>query len=275
LNINLDTFRTIQQFVREDAKRGAMVQFSTPPGTCDLQEAPGIPLRNGLTKACCAAVDVLYADILYEADYYIVGIPIFPTCTVSSSEVKVECVEVELCSNACGALAAANGVCEDGGMDSKASTCKLGSDCEDCGPRMKVDGKPSADTVQRAKNYLCKMENSECIASVMEAYYPIWAEDAAVALWTTYSDDENRGTERWSPPSCKGNVCPMPGYTNFGRLDNFYYETPTPFSTTATCCASLQVMNAWFHFETVGRSYWNPYLVGIAYDDACPGYHRS
>jgi hypothetical protein len=30
------------------------------------------------------------------------------------------------------------------------------------------------------------IHTSECISSVMEAYYPIWAVDAAVALWTTY-----------------------------------------------------------------------------------------
>jgi hypothetical protein len=60
--------------------------------------------------------------------------------------------------------------------------------------RMIAHGKPSAVTVQKAKDYVCQMKNSECISSVMEVYYPIWAEDSAVALWRTYTDDENRGS---------------------------------------------------------------------------------
>ncbi len=264
-DVDLDTFHVfaIRQFVRGgDATKAATVLFWTPPGYCDLQETPNIPLRNGLTQACycVAAVDVLDADILFEADDCTTGgvcvggggVPVFPACAVSSSDgggLDVESnVEVELCSNAC-ALVAANGVCEEGGIANGSSTAsssttttstELGSsDCKDCDPRMDVRGKPSVETVvQRAKDYACRqMQNSECISSssvmVEAAYYPIWAEDAAVALWTTTcTGDENHGTGNWAPPSCcKGTMCQMPGCTNFGRLGTFHYETPTPFTS--------------------------------------------
>jgi hypothetical protein len=40
--------------------------------------------------------------------------------------------------------------------------------------------------------------------------------------------------ETWSAVPQPFTGSQMPGYTSFGRLDTFYYETPTPFSTSAT-----------------------------------------
>ena len=47
----------------------------------------------------------------------------------------------DLCFNSCNS--AGDGVCDDGGLSSRASACQLGYDCDDCGPRSLASYTPS------------------------------------------------------------------------------------------------------------------------------------
>jgi hypothetical protein len=113
------------------------------------------------------------------------------------------------------------------------------------------------------------MDNSECMPSVLQIYETAYTEDDAIAFWKTYTDDENRGTERWEPPYCKGNICKIVGFNLGGRLNSYFYNPP--LESNSTCCAAAQVMSSWFHFETVGRSFWNPYLIRSETDTCVSG----
>jgi hypothetical protein len=94
---------------------------------------------------------------------------------------EVECVGIELYDNSC--PTGNNGVCEDGGASSSTDFlhCDKGTDCADCGPRFEMDGRPSEDTVARAREYLCQVEYRGYIPSVLDMYLPEMGEGAATS----------------------------------------------------------------------------------------------
>jgi hypothetical protein len=62
--------------------------------------------------------------------------PSYASATTSLCEVgtdSVDCEAVALCEDTC--IWTGDGDCDDGGAGSVTSTCDLGSDCTDCGPR--------------------------------------------------------------------------------------------------------------------------------------------
>ena len=65
-------------------------------------------------------------------------------------------------------MSSTNGVCEDGGPNSLSISCALGTDCDDCGPRVATFGQPDAETRARAEEYLCSAEAGGCIDAVVE-----------------------------------------------------------------------------------------------------------
>ena len=98
-----------------------------------------------VAAACLAVVGLLVAscveavggeDTCMYAEDGNCDDPSYASATTSLCEVgtdSIDCEAVALCEDTC--IWTGDGDCDDGGTDSITSTCDLGTDCTDCGPR--------------------------------------------------------------------------------------------------------------------------------------------
>jgi len=98
-----------------------------------------------VAAACFAAVGLLVASCVTAVDDEVTCMyaedgncddASYASATTSLCEAgtdSIDCDATALCEDTC--IWTGDGDCDDGGADSITSTCDLGTDCTDCGPR--------------------------------------------------------------------------------------------------------------------------------------------
>jgi hypothetical protein len=174
LSISYEAAESIETLRRRG--KHVRARLSSDP-YCDTMHAAGVDLTALRTDdgRCCAYGDVVIASLLFEHDFWNLGVREYPYCPrqehgitgdrndgrgngSDGGEAAVGCVEplAIVGDNAqamvCDSLCKRNGVCEDGGADALGHACGWGGDCADCGPRslaelkLEVDLSPGVDT---------------------------------------------------------------------------------------------------------------------------------
>jgi hypothetical protein len=140
----LSVANAVAESIETMVRRGKRMRMrlSMPP-YCDTMHSSGVDLSSPyfaprLGNTCCAHSDTVLAFLMFESDFWNLGVREFPFCPRDGmDEVGIEPQHVfdEEEPVICGSLCKRNGVCEDGGEGSVGHSCGWGGDCQDCGPR--------------------------------------------------------------------------------------------------------------------------------------------
>jgi hypothetical protein len=240
------------------ARRGKNVRarLSTLP-YCDVMHAAGVvhnhmSARFPVDDQCCRASDTVLAFLLFDYDFWNVGVREFAFCPRRDEEAPgggddagagAKCVEpgevfVADDQKVCGHLCKRNGVCEDGGVGSDGHTCGWGSDCEDCGPRNRDElllppATSSTDTAHSSVAY-----GSPGQARYMEAVEIICGNpNCQDALADKY--DEFHGV-----PNMYSSIVSMLCLDSKCSLEGFFMDYLLPPGAGMACCLASQVVAA-------------------------------
>jgi hypothetical protein len=209
LSVKFEDANAIQTMMRRGKDvRGRLL--SAP--YCDTMHAAGLDLASvssllssssplsSSPSSCCAASDTVLSFLLYNHDFWNLGVREYPFCTSPpGGGADHHCVEPrdvfsEDKPDVCGYLCKPNGVCEDGGEGSLGHACGWGGDCGDCGRRDRntlvttategtyspvAYGMPTASEYNDAVALLCSDSGGgRCQDALLEKYADFHGQDS-------------------------------------------------------------------------------------------------
>jgi hypothetical protein len=218
---------------------GAIMRLKGPPNTCDTAHVSGVFIpgigEHADANSCCVASDVVLSKIMYDFDYWELGVRLSPFCPVGTDAVPSSCIlltDVLDDAEMCHVDSKVNGICEDGGHNATVALTGYGMDCGDCGrrtPTAHTHGYPSDASFTAAKKILC--ERRDC-------------EDALVLRYDAYFESNNFFSKRLRS-FCSEVKCSIPGLLREYDLSDS--------NLSPSCCVAARVAVAALAFQTLAN----------------------
>jgi hypothetical protein len=262
LGIQQSSVNTLRVLLRRNPDdNGVTMRLQGPPGSCDTAHVSAVvvPDHRGVdgggsaaaadAGSCCAASDVVLAKIMYDFDYWELGVRLSPFCAEGTDLVPSSCVlltDVLAEADMCMVDAKVNGICEDGGHGADAATTGYGMDCGDCGvrtPTAHTHGYPSDASVETAREYICEREGCQA---------------ALVSRYAAYFEAGNFFSNRLES-LCSETKCSVPGVLR-------EYDFGEDAGLDRTCCVAARVAVADIGFNALANLATLPLLS----DRLCP-----
>jgi hypothetical protein len=248
-------------------RRGKQIRGSLASNQyCDVMHASGLdtssPTESVGGEKCCVAGDIITSHLLYQHDFWNVGVRDFPFCRKGSADedMTMECAEPHDVvpadvSTVCMDLCKRNGVCEDGGANSEGHSCPWGGDCQDCGPR-ELASIASEDTEDIAYGRPATSEYDAAVEFMCNSAEGFYCQGALVSKYTDFHGDRNVYTAAIRA-LCLDTSC---------ALQNSVLKYALSYRSGVPCCFAAQVAVAHILEQAYGEHDLSPF-AGVCLND--------